>query len=171
MKRNDSLFRVCQGCEQELPVDSFYKKATPRKDGTQGYRSLCKDCYNAKSMGKYFEQQGKEKQKKRSFKALMASYGITEEIYEQERVNQNYCCKLCGAHENSQPHGRLHVDHCHETGLYRGLLCNLCNVGLGAFKDNTDALQKAIGYLNENRNRHREQARPKQDLGSSDNGN
>jgi hypothetical protein len=166
MKRNDSLFRVCKGCSVEKPVSEYYKKGALRKDGTQTYRAFCKECYNAQSMDTYFEQSGKEKQKKRSFRSLMASYGITEEIYEQERINQNYCCKLCGTHENTQHHGRLHVDHCHETGLYRGLLCNVCNMGLGAFKDNTYVMQKAIEYLNENRNRHREQARQKQDMAS-----
>lgn len=39
------------------------------------------------------------------------------------------------------------VDHSHETGAIRGILCIPCNTGLGAFKDNTESLANAIEYL------------------------
>jgi hypothetical protein len=39
------------------------------------------------------------------------------------------------------------IDHCHKTGLVRGLLCYRCNMGLGLFKDNVDILNQAIKYL------------------------
>ncbi len=41
----------------------------------------------------------------------------------------------------------LAVDHCHDTGFVRGLLCNRCNVGIAQFGDNPDNIQKAIDYL------------------------
>lgn len=52
-------------------------------------------------------------------------------------------CAIC----HDQFEKRPHVDHCHTTGTVRGLLCHLCNVGLGAFRDNTKRLQSAIDYL------------------------
>ena len=42
---------------------------------------------------------------------------------------------------------RTHIDHCHNTGKIRGMLCEGCNIGLGGFKDNIVLLHKAIGYL------------------------
>lgn len=39
------------------------------------------------------------------------------------------------------------VDHCHETGQVRGLLCNLCNQALGLFKDSPELLARATAYL------------------------
>jgi hypothetical protein len=49
----------------------------------------------------------------------------------------------------STPQGRgtFHVDHCHETGKIRGLLCHSCNTGIGKLGDNLEGLQKAVSYL------------------------
>jgi hypothetical protein len=150
-KRDDSEVKTCTVCEEEKTISSFWKTSKQRKDGTFGYRSVCIDCSIKEKLEKYHNENGKEIQKQRSFKALLKKYGISEQEYEAERIKQNYSCKLCGDHESNQPHKRLHIDHCHETGKYRGLLCNKCNLGLGAFKDNVDVLKQAIEYLNENR--------------------
>jgi hypothetical protein len=154
-KRQNSDTKVCNSCGVEKPLTEFWTKTEKRVDGSLRYRPYCKECGIKDRLEKYHNNNGKELQKKRSFRSLLKSYGIDEEIYEQERVKQNYRCCLCGAHENEQHHKRLYVDHCHKTGKYRGLLCNLCNTGLGALKDNTEVLQKAIEYLNENSSRHR----------------
>lgn len=50
-------------------------------------------------------------------------------------------CQIC--HKETA----LHIDHDHSTGQVRGLLCNSCNGGLGAFKDNPDFLHEAVRYL------------------------
>lgn len=156
--------KQCTSCKESKHLFDFYEKKETKKDGTPCYRSLCKDCYNEKGLVKYHKNNGKEKQKARSFRALLKSYGISEEIYEQERQNQDYRCKICRAHEDTQFHRRLVVDHCHTTGLYRGLLCTKCNTGLGSFNDNISVLKNAIEYVNENRARHREQLGRKDDL-------
>ena len=48
----------------------------------------------------------------------------------------------------------IHVDHCHDTLLVRGVLCNGCNLGLGQFKDNPDALENAAAYVRKYRAIH-----------------
>jgi len=56
-------------------------------------------------------------------------------------------CELCGS---SPAVGRwkvLHLDHDHETGVFRGWLCHHCNMGLGNFKDSILLLRKAVAYL------------------------
>lgn len=149
--------KTCSACGEEKDLSCFWKKTELKKDGTHSRRAHCKECSIKEKLKRYHKEGGKELQQKRSFRALMRSYGITEEIYEKERIKQQYKCLLCGAGEQEQFHKRLFVDHCHETGKYRGLLCGICNTGLGAFKDDVEVLQKAIEYINENSLRHRDQ--------------
>lgn len=76
-------------------------------------------------------------------------YGITLAEYDFMAAAQCGKCAICGIDESGVKHGRLHVDHCHETNKVRGLLCNNCNHGLGKFKDNPKLLSEAIKYLEE----------------------
>ena len=56
-------------------------------------------------------------------------------------------CAICGTTEEESTGKKLRLDHNHDDGHPRGLLCHQCNVALGLFKDNTQFLQAAIGYL------------------------
>lgn len=59
-------------------------------------------------------------------------------------------CQIC----NGPPDGRwetLHVDHCHETGGFRGMICHSCNSGLARFKDNPDIMRAAAAYIEQYR--------------------
>lgn len=55
-------------------------------------------------------------------------------------------CYICDVLE-TECNKKLCMDHCHETGIFRGWICDNCNVGLSRFKDNIDILKKAIDYL------------------------
>ena len=81
------------------------------------------------------------------------AYGIGWADYERMLAEQNGGCAICGqfrarftGKQGTSP-GFLCVDHDHETGEVRGLLCADCNVALGAFKDNPTTILRAIGYL------------------------
>jgi hypothetical protein len=73
-------------------------------------------------------------------------YGISFKEYEEILKNQNNVCAICG----NKTDRNLCVDHNHETGEVRGLLCLDCNSALGHFKDNKKYLNNAIKYLNSN---------------------
>ncbi|HLZ22940.1 MAG TPA: endonuclease VII domain-containing protein [Ktedonobacterales bacterium] len=77
----------------------------------------------------------------------LSKFGLTVERYEELLLAQSYKCKICGDPAEQSRDGVLHIDHSHETGEVRGLLCNHCNLGLGHFKDNSDNLQAALAYL------------------------
>ena len=70
-------------------------------------------------------------------------YGITKDQY-KELVEKFPVCASC--HEDFGSYGPT-VDHSHETGAIRALLCTDCNSGLGRFKDNRERLVLAIAYL------------------------
>ena len=82
---------------------------------------------------------------------IKKKYGVTADQYEELFEQQKGLCKICGkpettTHRNGKPFS-LAVDHCHRTKKVRGLLCHLCNRGLGFFQDNVELLESAIRYL------------------------
>jgi len=78
---------------------------------------------------------------------LREKYGMEPSEYQARLRAQNGCCAICK--QPPAPKKRLAVDHCHasEPMKIRELLCQPCNIGLGAFKDNPELLQEAIAYL------------------------
>jgi hypothetical protein len=78
--------------------------------------------------------------------ALRRGYGITLEDYKRMLVEQNSCCKMCDKH-SSLFKRCLHVDHCHKTGVIRGLLCTNCNTALGII-ESEELNERALRYLN-----------------------
>ena len=54
--------------------------------------------------------------------------------------------------KNESNNKSLHIDHCHDSGKVRGLLCHGCNTAIGLFKENIDTMLKAIKYLKDNNN-------------------
>lgn len=81
---------------------------------------------------------------------LKKRFGITIEEYNEMFNKQNGICLICGKHQ-SEIKKRFAVDHNHETGKIRGLLCGKCNPLLGYADDNINILLSAINYLNNNK--------------------
>lgn len=79
--------------------------------------------------------------------ALKTKFGITLDDYNRMLDDQNGVCAIC--QQNCSLNERLSVDHCHDTGEVRGLLCNSCNNGIGKFKDSQKLLISAANYLGE----------------------
>lgn len=80
---------------------------------------------------------------------LRYKYGITIDDYDVMWTNQDGRCAICGATNPGGQRTHFCVDHDHQTGIVRGLLCRDCNKGLGAFRDSQSALKAAIKYLQE----------------------
>jgi predicted nucleic acid-binding Zn ribbon protein len=84
--------------------------------------------------------------------AIKRSFGITLEQYNEMLEKQGGLCAICGQPESAKNGWNsktrfLAVDHCHDTGKIRGLLCTQCNQGLGNFRDDTARMKAAIHYL------------------------
>lgn len=77
---------------------------------------------------------------------LVRRYGLTLDAYRELLQKQNGRCAICGTTACVSGRG-LAVDHCHETGRVRGILCSLCNAGLAKFRDDKLRLLRAVAYL------------------------
>lgn len=72
-----------------------------------------------------------------------AKYGISKEIYTEMMISQGHRCKICNSYEP------LFIDHNHETGKVRGLLCRQCNSAIGFLRDDLTIIENALKYLKE----------------------
>jgi len=140
--------KFCSQCKTTKKADDFYRMKS-------GYlRPICKVCtvenslqYQKNNRPLYAELARKsrsEKPKENFSYALKYRYGITADQYEQLLDRQGGRCAIC---DKTPTNKRLSVDHDHETGEVRGLLCSNCNHLLGLAQDSIDTLNKAIGYL------------------------
>jgi hypothetical protein len=155
----------CKKCGEVKPLDEFYKSAGMR----DGHRSDCKACnllakkewYAANREAviekvKRWQREHKDvvNARNRAYREahpdamrewdLKTKFGISISDYDGLLEAQGGDCAICG-----KPQGKisLHVDHDHESGEIRGLLCLGCNNALGQFKDDCDLLARAAGYL------------------------
>jgi len=137
--------KTCKICKKEKSLNEFYE--TKRNGVAYGYHGKCKECYVKK------QQENYDPLKKRN-ENLKRCYGITLNEYNEMLEKQNGKCAICGTTETKgRKSGRgggadvFAVDHCHDTGDVRGLLCHSCNRAMGLLGDNTHILQKMIEYL------------------------
>ena len=105
-------------------------------------QSRCKVCTKAR------QQRYHKTHRYRSVsRHLRKAYGISVAQRDQMLVSQNYACAICGVTEG-EGRLRLHIDHDHETGKIRGLLCKICNMHLlPSVERRLDVVFKAIDYL------------------------
>jgi hypothetical protein len=126
--------KTCTKCDIEKDY-SFFNKGPGYKDG---YKTVCKPCRNEQRRIK-----GRSETPEQRFKHKLKSlYNLTIKEYTKMVKFQNNKCKIC-EEDMKIPF----VDHCHNTGIVRGLLCGLCNAGLGQFKDDIHRLNKAVDYI------------------------
>lgn len=79
-----------------------------------------------------------------NWRAKIRKHGLSVEQFERLLSDQGGGCALCGGRNADR---RLAIDHDHETGRIRGLLCSRCNTALGLLRDSVDLLTRAVAYL------------------------
>lgn len=88
------------------------------------------------------ERAAYSRERRYALKHSLKKYGLTlEEFDEMVRVRGGKC-DICPRRPKS-----LCVDHCHETGIVRGLLCSPCNRAIGQLGDTAEHLRRALAYL------------------------
>lgn len=149
--------RVCVRCKQSKPRDQFGWI----EEGEPFQCRACKE--ELRAAAEYARVRRANNPETVRAMNLWRLYKIRPEEYDALREAQNFCCATCEIHEGdidlSRIGGRprkdgtksavfpLQVDHCHDTGEVRGLLCPSCNKGLGHFRDDVKALLAAAAYI------------------------
>ena len=134
--------KICKSCSLDLPLDSFSK-------GQGKYKKLnvCKTCDATARKERYW---GVSEEKREQFKianrigAYKRNYGLKHDVAVSLAQNRIGECKICNKVT------KLVVDHCHNTKVVRGLICDSCNKMLGHSFDNPQTLIKAAEYLRNN---------------------
>lgn len=142
---NETLTKSCTKCLQEKPFSEYNRDCTKKYN----LASACKICTRA-SQRKI--NQTPEGRIKRRLSHIKNRYKIDEKEYQKLLQEANWSCQICGLHEihlqEKHPKSKgIHVDHDHETGKVRGMLCQRCNSILGQARDNIEILESAIKYL------------------------
>lgn len=154
--------RFCHVCVKTLPVSEFGVLAR----NPQGLQPTCKLCTNTRNQTYAAATKAKDPEeflarKRESLRKwkdanpekvragnrrtnLRRHYGLTVEQWDTLLVAQAGRCPICSA-ELVDPH----TDHNHTTGAVRAILCNTCNVGIGAFYENPTTLRSAATYIEE----------------------
>jgi Recombination endonuclease VII len=135
--------KTCTKCGQTKLMSEF---RTDRAKATRVH-PWCRGCCAANAKDR--RQRDPEGFRNRT---LLDRYGITAQEYDQMLGSQGNLCAICEQPETRfDPRWKkirgLSVDHDHETGKVRGLLCSNCNTALGLIQDNPALLRKALAYL------------------------
>jgi hypothetical protein len=145
----------CKLCDKKYS-ETYYKSHIEERNV---YNELNKDYKKEYDRKRNIKNREKNKNQRLLFPEktrntqLKSKYGITLEQYQLMFKEQNGVCAICGQPEvaidkRTNIIKLLAVDHDHQTGKVRGLLCQKCNHGIGNFNDNQVNLQLAIQYLN-----------------------
>ncbi|MEH0442944.1 MULTISPECIES: endonuclease VII domain-containing protein [unclassified Streptomyces] len=111
----------CPQCEQVKPHAEWERD----KSSSDGWSSYCRSCRAERNRVSYFQRK----------------YGLSPAELDAMVAEQQGICCICLAAPAE------HVDHCHNTGRVRGVLCFSCNAALGQFKDRPDAIRRAAAYV------------------------
>jgi hypothetical protein len=137
------LTKLCTACGVTKPIDQYNKRAAS-KDGLNGW---CRPCVNAKSLAWYRGNRERVKKNHREY-MLRSQYGIGEAEFQRLLKLQGSKCALCPVTFSTEGSRRnLCVDHDHDTGQVRGLLCARCNTSIGQLGDSAEGLRRALAYV------------------------
>lgn len=156
------IVRICVLCSREKSKKCRDKN--PEKEKLRRKSQYIKHRERDIEYSKRYKQENKEQVKatRRAYgiknkdkikdNILKHKFNISIEQYNKMLDSQNHVCAICFQPEKAKVRGAdylksLAVDHCHTTNKIRGLLCDICNKGIGHFNDSIEKLEKAILYL------------------------
>lgn len=147
--------KCCPKCQTSKPVADFPKNRT-KKDGLATY---CKVCANQGFRERWPQAYPRVRGRRLAYAKtekgravrrgvnLKARYGLSQADYDALLSEQGGACAICAGLDPRSRYGKFHVDHCHQTGKVRGLLCGRCNGLLGKMGDTLGGVARFVAYL------------------------
>ena len=128
--------KACSTCKTAKPVEQYHRS----RSTSDGYDPRCKPCRQTAMRGHNVDTLAKR----------LKLYGLTAAEHAALEIAQDGLCAICNEPETMTYRGKrkvLSIDHDHETGKVRGLLCAACNFAIGKFRDDPALLRAAADYL------------------------
>lgn len=149
--KSDNLRGYCKSCDnksrfQRLPVAKKPNKTSTFRDGVLVGR-ICSSCKKDLPINEYYSEKNyhcKECCKQYARTSRHKVYGLSSIQFEEMKEAQDNRCAICGVSPQTRV---LCIDHNHQTGMVRGLLCAPCNSALGLLKEDIALMTRAIDYL------------------------
>ena len=136
--------KTCPDCMQTKSKTEFGRHPSYR----DGLRNQCRDCRREYERRRSRSPENIEATRESRRRSVMKwRYGTTQDEVEKMVAAQNNRCLICNTEGEGQGMQRLCIDHDHNTGKIRGMLCRKCNAGLGYFRDNPTLIRTAASYL------------------------
>jgi len=154
-------YKTCSKCKASRPLADF----SCRTGYSDRYRAQCRSCRSLYTRA-YLADNPDAQERIRGYPRKAESsvalrnrmrvqrYGISADRYDRLLKDQRGICAICGCGPEKSANGVLGVDHCHETGRIRGLLCSRCNSAIGQLGDTVVGLMRAVCYLRRNQEKH-----------------
>lgn len=146
---------TCRYCRAPKPLDAFYPSV--RTQPTPGCRDCCAERRRSRLANCSPEEREALRERHRQANRrhlerggrIKNAHGITLEQFEGMHAAQGGVCAICQRPPsgNGNTGSRLHIDHDHDTGQIRGLLCGNCSTALGLLADNPERIHRMIEYL------------------------
>lgn len=145
--------KTCNHCRRELPEEAFYKR--PDANCRRGECIECRAKYMKNRLVSETPEQRAARLAKGRENWLRAEYGISVADYDRMVAEQDGKCASCSrSPDGTGVDAVLHVDHDHETGVVRALLCGPCNKALGILRDDPNEIWNLLLYARRHQRAH-----------------
>lgn len=142
----EQVLKKCSKCKLEKQLSEFHNNRAQKDGKDNNCQQCCRSRYHRDKVKRLAKRKAYYEKNKEVISIKNNRAGASLDKFNQLFLDQEGKCAICGLHQEQMPR-RIAVDHNHDTGEIRGLLCDTCNRGLGLLRDNIEVLENAIKYL------------------------